>query len=475
MSTIKSSRLQQFLLILRPSSTLNMSNSSEAFPLPVTPPSSRRMITGLLLVGFTMRLAFVAWKRTYVQIPGNPYPFAMEVSSIAAHLVRGQGFSSPFGHDTGPTAWVAPLYPLLVSVVFRIFGSYTETSAFLILGLQCLLGAITSVTVYELGKRTVGRRIGIWAAWIWAASPIFFRWAISWVWDFAASALLLALVLIVTIDLADHGRRRDWLKFGILWGIIALTNPALLSVAPCALAFAFIKIHDRKELWVHNALLSAMLSLAILAPWAIRNELVLGHPIFLRSNFWFEFHLGNYHYSNGLGYLGFHPAVNPREFRKYATLGEQGYIADAKRQALRFVHQYPGEFMQLSLRRTWWFWDGSSLLYQIGEWWKPWEFWPFSASAWLGLIFVLTRRPPGWFLYLACLLVYPLPYYFVYPVAKYRHAIEPEMLLLSVYLAFVLWAELRLIGGKFETSAKPKKVAYLLSFLPISKPSRPPG
>jgi hypothetical protein len=76
-------------------------------------------------------------------------------------------------------------------------------------------------------------------------------------------------------------------------------------------------------------------------------------------------------------------------------------------------------------------------------WWKPWKFWPLSVGGWLGFLFLVTRRPRGWILFAAALLVYPIPYYFVYPVAKYRHAIEPELLLLSVYFVFVLWGEIR--------------------------------
>ena len=57
------------------------------------------------------------------------------------------------------------------------------------------------------------------------------------------------------------------------------------------------------------------------------------------------------------------------------------------------------------------------------------------------MIFLLTRRPSGWLLYAACIIVYPMPYYLVYPVTKYRYAIEPEMLILSVFLASVLWSE----------------------------------
>jgi hypothetical protein len=64
------------------------------------------------------------------------------------------------------------------------------------------------------------------------------------------------------------------------------------------------------------------------------------------------------------------------------------------------------------------------------------------------LLFVLTRRPRGWFLFAAPLLAYPAPYYLAYCSSKYRHAIEPELVLLSVYLAYVLWGEARLLATK---------------------------
>jgi hypothetical protein len=60
---------------------------------------------------------------------------------------------------------------------------------------------------------------------------------------------------------------------------------------------------------------------------------------------------------------------------------------------------------------------------------------------WRGLLFVLTKRPSGWLLYAAAVLVYQVPYYLAYPHAGYRYAIEPQLLLLAVYLASVLWQE----------------------------------
>jgi len=403
--------------------------------------SNKNLYVAIFFVGFLLRFGFVLLRKTFIHIPGVPLPYALEVSSIAAHLARGQGFSSPFLRDTGPTAWVAPIYPLLVATVFKLCGVYSNASALVILTLQSAMAAATGVAIHALAHRTIGDAIGKWAAWIWTVSPIFFRWPVSWIWDFAASGLLLAVILISALDAAESGTRKSWLIHALLWGIAALTNPALLSILPFTIGYISLNAHKQNRAWFKNSVISAMLFLTIIAPWAIRNRVVFGHLILFRSNFWFEFHLGNYHYSNGMGFFGFHPAANPREMRKYVELGEQAYIQQARAEAMHFVRQYPREFIDLCLHRTLWFWDGTPISYQAGEWWKPWEFWPLSVTAWLGLLFLLTRRPRGWILYASCLVVYPLPYYFVYPVAKYRYAIEPEMLLLSVYLANLLWNE----------------------------------
>jgi hypothetical protein len=42
----------------------------------------------------------------------------------------------------------------------------------------------------------------------------------------------------------------------------------------------------------------------------------------------------------------------------------------------------------------------------------------------------------GTFLLACALLIYPIPYYIAFPAPRYRHAIEPEMVLLIIY---ALW------------------------------------
>jgi 4-amino-4-deoxy-L-arabinose transferase-like glycosyltransferase len=421
-------------------------SAAEAPPVSNSPGdtrSYRNLYFFLFACGFLLRFGFVLWKKTYVGSPNDNVPFGAEICSIADHIVRGQGFSSPFHQDTGPTAWIAPAYPYFVSLVFHIFGSYSAASAVVLLGIQCMIAAATGITIHALGRRTLCPQIGMWAAWIWTLSPIFFRWAVSWIWDFAASAFLLSVVFILTLDVAEKNTRKLWLTLGALWALIALTNPALLSLMLLTFLYAIFVNYRAARPWFASLVLAGVLFAALVSPWLIRNERVFGRPVFLRDNFWFEFHLGNYHFSNGLGYAGKHPGANPAELQKYSQWGELKYIDYWKADGLRFVKDFPEEFRELTLHRAWWFWDGTPLLYQGREWWQPWKFWPLSVTGWLGLLFLLTRRPRGWLLLASAILVYPLPYYFVYPVAKYRHAIEPELLLLSVYLVFVLWGEVR--------------------------------
>src|SRR5260370_41373282 len=109
--------------------------------------SSRRLLYGWMLgIGFLLRLGFMLWHKLYVFHPAAIF----EVSSIAAHIARGQGFSSPFAADPGPPAWIAPAYPYFVAAVFKIFGIYSATSMAVVLALELLIGGDTGWTNYLL-------------------------------------------------------------------------------------------------------------------------------------------------------------------------------------------------------------------------------------------------------------------------------------------------------------------------------------
>src|SRR5579863_9551147 len=93
-----------------------------------------RAATSVVLVAavaLAARLTF-AWDQVRKMPPAavGIVPFQQETGNIAYALADGRGFSSAFRTNSGPTAWLTPVYPLIVAGVFRIFGTFTAKSFF---------------------------------------------------------------------------------------------------------------------------------------------------------------------------------------------------------------------------------------------------------------------------------------------------------------------------------------------------------
>ena len=127
------------------------------------------------------------------------------MARIARALVTGHGFADPFRGHTGPTAWVAPLYPLLIAAVFKIFGIYTLKSAWVLLTINCAFSALTARAAWEIGARCFNLRVAKWAAWIWALYPAAMQYAVRWMWEMTLTTLLFAWLLVVLLRMRNVG------------------------------------------------------------------------------------------------------------------------------------------------------------------------------------------------------------------------------------------------------------------------------
>ena len=136
----------------------------------------------MIVAALAMRIAFLLVWQTY-RFPEAPnhFGFGFETGSIAGAIARGEGFSSPFGvPNTGPTAWLAPLYPYLLAGVFKVFGLFSTPSAIAILTINSLFAAFTCWPIFRIADRIFGRTVALISGWTWAVVPFFFRWAITW-------------------------------------------------------------------------------------------------------------------------------------------------------------------------------------------------------------------------------------------------------------------------------------------------------
>src|SRR5207302_1925749 len=135
----------------------------------------RARLFWMVLVGLALRLVVVGFLYPERLNPDRDYwRFAGETGRIARSIVQGHGVASPLRASTGPTAWMTPLYPAILAGVFRLFGIYTKASALVMLSLDSLFSALTSIPVFFIACRSFGEKTAQWAGWAW----VFFPYAI---------------------------------------------------------------------------------------------------------------------------------------------------------------------------------------------------------------------------------------------------------------------------------------------------------
>lgn len=400
----------------------------------------------MVIVALVLRIGFIAAAHTYRFSPrGDNFGFGWETGRIARSIAMGEGFSSPFIRETGPTAWVAPAYPYLVAGVFQWFGIYSHASGFVLLALNSVFSALTCWTMFRICEETVGVRIGRWAGWFWALLPYSMYWAVRWVWETSFSAFALSLALLLTLHLERRPSLRTWLLFGVTWGVIALANPSCLTLLPCCGLWVAWRLGRAQRPWLAGAAASALLCFALLAPWVARNYSIFHKLIPVRDNFWVEFRLGNSESANGLWMSWFHPSTDLNEFALYARVGEIRYVELQKQKALDFVRRHPGKFVELCLRRAAWFWVGTprATNFPLGVEMRNAAFCLTAVLAFWGVWWMIRDRRRGGWLLAMFLLVYPAIYYLTFPHPRYRHPIEPEMAIAGLYVLSLALPEKR--------------------------------
>lgn len=311
----------------------------------------------MAVVALVLRLAVVAFLYPERLNPDRDHwRFAGETGRIARSIVEGRGFSSPLHADTGPTAWMTPIYPLLLAAVFKLFGVYTKASALTMLSLDSLFSALTCIPVFLITRKKFGEPAAVWAGWAWALFPYAIYFSADFIWATTLTTLLVTLIFLTALSLEESDSWRMWLGFGVLCGISALTDPIVLSVAVPVAGWMAFRLWRRHLRWVSASAVAILAFVLIVSPWFVRNYRTFHTFIPLRDNAGLELYIGNqgqtWHFAPG----GFHPSDTPREWVEFQQLGEFKYMQRKRQQALEFIREYPVEFVELSLRRAVYMW-----------------------------------------------------------------------------------------------------------------------
>ena len=418
----------------------------------------------LFLVALTVRLTLLTVGRLYVLSPKLDHlAFGSEAGHIARALLTGRGYSDPFwwGHS-GPTAWLAPGYPLLLTGIFKIFGIYTNLSAWVVLAVQCTLNAAAAAWIWEIGVRCFNRSIATWTAWIWALSPFVMVIPMMLPWETSITTALFAWVFVLTLRLRGIGEENAvgftwlrWTQWGFCWGVIALFNPSLVLFLPCAGMWLMCEPRVALRRRIAGAALAAGVFAAILSPWIVRNELTFHQFIPTRGNLGSELCDGNCYGIEGVIGQWDHPNLSQVEMREYARVGEVEYNRERMQQFKQVLRNHPLQFVAMDLLRMDFYWFGVQRTMS-----KPFSdslsivtYCFTSVGGLMGVWLMWRRRLPAAGLFVMAILTVPALYYFVTAQERFRHPLEPLLYLLGGY---AFWAAEQSFRVRWFTRAEEK-------------------
>jgi 4-amino-4-deoxy-L-arabinose transferase-like glycosyltransferase len=400
--------------------------------------SFRHSIFFIVLVALILRLAVITVGHTYRITPRRDhFQFGWEMGRLARSIALGRGFSSPTDLESGPSAWTAPVYPYILAGVFKVFGIYTHASAWIILAFNSIFDSLTCWTLYLIAGRMYGAWVARGTAWTWAVFPYLIYWPVRVVWEQCFTTFFLTVVLLFTIRMAEGSRRWNWVIYGLLWGLILLTNTTLVILLPFLLAWLLWKAHPRP---FSGAAVAITIIVLCAVPWTLRNYHQFHKFILIRDNLPLEMHEANNNASIGLWTRNEHPGNDPASMRRFQELGEIRFMDEKNAQVQQFIRENPGRFLLFTLKRVWYFWAAppqATIVAGYDLWVaRHVQFLLAALFAFAGLVLTFLRNSSYRWLLAPFLLIYPLPYYIVNPFPRYKHPIEPIMLILTVY---VLW------------------------------------
>jgi hypothetical protein len=397
-----------------------------------------RISLAIYLVALAIRLTLIFGFHRY-EI-GRP-----EAVRVAISLATHGSFADPHDTPTGPTAHVAPIYPLFLAPIYAVLGD-TRAADFARMALSAAVAsaeyALLPWVAQSLG---IGLLPGILAGAAGTLVPWHFwpecmgDFEVSWV----AVFLELSVIFFARFLASPALKVASALRAGLWCGLGLLLSPGLLPVLLGLLALAIWRL--RKPLLPWAALASAAALLTI-SPWLVRNYLQLGGLFFVRDSLGLELYVSNHDRAvpdveetlQGPFYQAAHPHANPAAALEIGQRGELAFNRERLRRALDWIGHHPREFLLLSAARVRNFWF-PPLRHPLHRY----ALWSLNLLALAGLVLLVRGNRWAALVVASLLLTFPVPYYFVYNYLRYQHPIYWVLLLLAGCLGSVVWSAAR--------------------------------
>ena len=335
---------------------------------------------------------------TWLRLDCNSH-LGAEYNDIARAIRSGRGFSDPFQVESGPTAWMAPVLPYVLAGLYWVSGDNRETVVELVLLIKGLVLVLTGLLVVREGRR-IGR---VWLAYLVliAGFATHFHQMFQRTHDVWLVLLMVDLTWLGIVRLwAPPNRISAAVVWGWFGGLTALCSP--IAGATWAVMTALRWRPSGNGRWPLSGqwlrvckplAIAAFCSIAVISPWILRNRLVLGAWIPIKSNCAYEIWQalcldddGVVDVRTGVS----HPWRSAGEQRaEYVAHGETQFIATRRQAAWKIIRDNPERLLDQCANRA----LATLVIYQPSEWEKlqwPWVLWLKYAAFALPYVCLLT-------------------------------------------------------------------------------------
>lgn len=279
--------------------------------------------------------------------------FGAELGSIAESLIKGEGYSNPYG-NTGPTAWHLPIVVLLIAATFKITG--ITIISFLILTIIKFLGYFICFYLVLESLTIVNQKVNIKIAFLlfllfilFSPHQNFLIVCDLWIIGLAISAFLYSFLKFYYTE-----SKSGYAILLLICFFTPLISPSfalgiitIISLKTIQIIYLIYKkmnlktymmlsksVPDKsskifKKVLINYAglLFAFIFSISI---WTTRNFLVFHQIIPSKSNMWFEFYLTNVIDTDGMlsystSFRG-HPVCSTKLQEEIRNMGEIKWV-----------------------------------------------------------------------------------------------------------------------------------------------------
>jgi hypothetical protein len=251
---------------------------------------SRRVLltlVGLAVLGFGLRVGTIFLLHRWTQ------PNAIEHRQLAINLLKHHTFYFRDFNTFGPSSVQSPPYPFILSICFGIFGAQTASAYIAAMIFNSFAGALTIWMMYFMTKALGGSDavgllsaalVAVWPSQVYSATHV--------------QAISLITLCIVTMIYffqrgISTGKLAPWLGYSVVGCFAALTEPVLLPILAASGLFIFAFRSLSFEVRLRNAAILLGAAIVIILPWTVRNRVVHGEWIPVKSTFWVNVWKGN--------------------------------------------------------------------------------------------------------------------------------------------------------------------------------------